>query len=47
MVDFKAREAQLRSRLEELGGRLRGIEDQLDDAPDPNWEENAVEVRVG
>ena len=43
MVDMKAREEQLRARLAELDGRLHRIEDELEQAPDPNWEDNAQE----
>ena len=46
MVDFKEREQQLRARLEELSGRLHRIEDELEDKPDPNWEENATESEL-
>ena len=45
-MDLKAREKQLRARLEELSGRLHRIEDELDQAPDPNWEENATESEL-
>lgn len=43
MTDIKAREAQLLARLGELEGRLRQIERDLDQPPNPDWEENAVE----
>jgi RNA polymerase-binding transcription factor DksA len=43
MTDLKARRKQLLARLSELDERLHSIEDQLDDAPNPDWEENAVE----
>ncbi|WP_127522462.1 TraR/DksA C4-type zinc finger protein [Mesorhizobium sp. Z1-4] len=43
MTDLKARKKQLLTRLSELDERLRNIEDLLDDAPNPDWEENAIE----
>lgn len=43
MTDFAGRKAQLKARLAELGARLDRIEDQLDDAPNPDWEDNAQE----
>jgi RNA polymerase-binding transcription factor DksA len=43
MFDLKAREAQLKARLSELEGRLHRIEDALDEAPNPDWEDNAIE----
>ena len=43
MTDISARKAQLEARLTELDTRLHKIEDHLDDAPNPDWEENAQE----
>ncbi|GAB5505139.1 MAG: hypothetical protein Rhirs2KO_03020 [Rhizobiaceae bacterium] len=43
MTDLKARRKQLVARLSELDERLHRIEDQLDEAPNPDWEENAIE----
>ncbi len=43
MTDLKARRKQLLDRVSELDERLHSIEDQLDDAPNPDWEENAIE----
>lgn len=43
MVDVAKYEAKLRKRLKYLDGRLDNIEDRLDDQPNPDWEENAVE----
>ena len=43
MTDIAARKAQLEERLAELDTRLHKIEDHLDDAPNPDWEENAQE----
>lgn len=46
MADLKAREAQLKARLEELDGRLHRIEDHLEQAPNPDWEEEAQESEM-
>lgn len=46
MQDIKAREQTLRARLAELEGRLHRIEDHLEQAPDPDWEENATEAEM-
>lgn len=46
MRDFTAREQQLRKRLVELDGRVHRIEDHLEQAPDPDWEENATESEM-
>lgn len=46
MQDIKAREQVLRARLTELDGRLHRIEDHLEQAPDPDWEENATESEM-
>jgi RNA polymerase-binding transcription factor DksA len=46
MVDVKAREKQLRERLAELEGRLRRIEDHLEQPPDQDWEDNAIESEM-
>jgi RNA polymerase-binding transcription factor DksA len=41
--DIAARKQQLEKRLGELDTRLHKIADHLDDAPNPDWEENAQE----
>ena len=46
MRDFTAREQQLRERLLELDGRVHRIEDHLEQTPDPDWEEKAVEAEM-
>ena len=46
MVDIKARERQLKARLAELDGRLHRIEDHLEAAPNPDWEDNAIESEM-
>ena len=46
MVDRTARERQLRERLTELDARLHRIEDHLDQPPDPDWEDNAIESEM-
>ncbi len=46
MTDVKVREKQLKARLEELCGRLHRIEDHLDQPPDPDWEDNAIESEM-
>lgn len=43
MTDIASREAELKRRLAYLENRLETIEDQLDDEPNRDWEENAVE----
>lgn len=43
MTDLAARRKQLKDRLAELDERLRHIADELDDTPNPDWEENAIE----
>ena len=43
MADVETRRKTLERRYAYLQNRLENIEDQLDDAPDPDWEENAVE----
>ena len=43
MPKFDKRKKQLEARLAELDERLTDIEDHLDETPDPDWEENAVE----
>ncbi len=42
-TDIAARKAGLEARLAELDDRLHRIEDHLDEAPNPDWEENAQE----
>ncbi|MCB1511226.1 MAG: TraR/DksA C4-type zinc finger protein [Hyphomicrobiaceae bacterium] len=46
MADLKAREAQLKARLTELDGRLHRIGDHLEQAPNPDWEEEAQEAEM-
>ena len=46
MRDFTAREQQLRQRLSELDGRVHRIEDHLEQTPDPDWAEEAVEAEM-
>lgn len=43
MTDIDKRRKQLLGRLAELDDRLTRIEDELDDAPNPDWEDSAVE----
>ncbi len=43
MTDIKNREAQLNARLAELNARLNGIEDKLDEKPNPDVEDRASE----
>ena len=45
MVDVKAQK-QLRERLAELEGRLHRIEDHLEQPPDQDWEDNAIESEM-
>ncbi len=46
MTDFKAREEQLRTRLAELMGRLHRIDDQLQEPPEKDWEDNAIDSEM-
>jgi RNA polymerase-binding transcription factor DksA len=46
MTTLKAREKQLKTRLAELDGRLQRIEDHLEEAPNPDWEEEAQESEM-
>jgi RNA polymerase-binding transcription factor DksA len=46
MTDLKAREQQLKTRLAELDGRLQSIENHLEEAPNPDWEEEAQEAEM-
>ena len=46
MTDLKARENQLKARLEELGGRVQRIEAHLEQTPDPDWAERATEAEM-
>ena len=46
MVDFKAREEQLRKRLVELDSRLHRIEDHLEQEPNRDWEDGAQEAEM-
>ena len=46
MIDLKKREEVLRARLAELDSRLHRIENHLEQAPDKDWQENAVESEM-
>jgi len=46
MINPKAREDQLRTRLAELTGRLHRIEDHLEQKPNPDWEDGAQEAEM-
>lgn len=46
MNDLKAREKVLRARLAELDGRLHRIEDHLEQPPDRDWNDNAIESEM-
>lgn len=46
MTDFEAREEQLRTRLAELMGRLHRIDDHLQEPPEKDWEDNAIESEM-
>jgi RNA polymerase-binding transcription factor DksA len=46
MTEIKKREQQLKARLLELDGRLHRIEAHLEQTPDPNFEERAVESEM-
>jgi len=46
MVNLKAREEQLRTRLAELDSRLHRIEDHLEQKPNPDWEDGAQEAEM-
>lgn len=43
MIDVKFYEQKLNDRLKYLHAQMRAIEDRLDDQPNQDWEENAVE----
>ncbi len=43
MKDLDARKTMLEARLADLGGRLRGIEDELDSQKAQDWEDLATE----
>lgn len=43
MIDVSAYEAKLQKRLDYLNTHLKEIEDQLDEQPNPDWDENAAE----
>ena len=43
MTDINAREEILKARLAELDGRLHRIEHHLEQPPNPDWEDNAIE----
>ena len=43
MKTIAERKAELEARLAELDTRLHKIDDHLDDAPNPDWEDNAQE----
>jgi RNA polymerase-binding transcription factor DksA len=46
MTDYKAREEQLRTRLAELMGRLHRIDDHLQEPPEKDWGDNAIESEM-
>ena len=46
MKDIEAREKTLRARLAELDSRLHRIEDHLEQAPDQDWNDNAIESEM-
>ena len=46
MQDLKAREETLRARLAELDGRLHRIENHLEQPPNPDWNDNAIEAEM-
>ena len=46
MADIEARRDQLKARLAELDGRLARIGDHLEQAPNPDWEEEAQESEM-
>jgi RNA polymerase-binding transcription factor DksA len=46
MQDLKAREETLRTRLAELDGRLHRIENHLEQPPNPDWNDNAIEAEM-
>jgi len=43
MIDIDIYEKRLTDRLAYLNKQLRSIEDQLDDTPNPDWDDNAAE----
>ena len=46
MTNFEEREKILRARLAELDGRLHRIEDHLEEAPNQDWNDNAIEAEM-
>ena len=46
MKNIEEREKILRARLAELDGRLHRIEDHLEEAPDQDWNDNAIEAEM-
>lgn len=46
MKDVKAREEVLKARLTELEGRLHRIEDHLEQPPNQDWNDNAIEAEM-
>ncbi len=46
MTDINAREEILKDRLAELDGRLHRIEHHLEQPPNPDWEDNAIEAEM-
>ena len=46
MKNIEAREKTLRARLAELDSRLHRIEDHLEQAPDQDWNDNAIESEM-
>ncbi|MGF1649649.1 MAG: TraR/DksA family transcriptional regulator [Hyphomicrobiaceae bacterium] len=45
-ADLATRENQLRTRLDELTGRLKRIERHLEQTPNPDWQERAQEAEM-
>ena len=46
MIDIEEREKALRARLAELDGRLHRIEEHLEEAPNQDWNDNAIEAEM-
>jgi len=41
--DYSVFEAAMKARIAELNDRVEHIEDELDETPNPKWDENAIE----
>lgn len=46
MKDIEVREKTLRARLAELDSRVHRIEDHLEEAPNQDWSDNAIETEM-